>query len=148
MTGQKPSMIVNTQRCSRVAWWKGNIQLAIIIIEMMKDRMSRDQATKWSGIESKCRRSRTDPRGTPKQRSDLKDRQLSSLILWLLPVKYDLNQSNAFTLTPNHLPSLLRRIVWSIVLKAAERSSRVNAVTLPSSIDERISLYEKNSQVL
>ena len=31
----------------------GSIQLAIISIEMMRNSMSGDQATKWSGIESK-----------------------------------------------------------------------------------------------
>ena len=130
------------QCCSRVAWWKGNIQLAIISIEMMRDSMSGDQAAKWSGIESKRQRTKNWPLGnSKKERSDLEDRQLPSLILWVLPAKYDLNQSSAFPLTPNQLPSLLRRIVWSIVSKAAERSSRVNAVTLPSSIDERISLW-------
>ena len=42
---------------------------------------------------------------------------------------------------PNQSSNLLRRIVWSVVSKAAERSSRVNAVTLPSSTDDRISLW-------
>ena len=34
----------------------------------------------------------------------------------------------------------LKRIVWSMIWKAAERSSKVKAMTLPSSIDDRISL--------
>ena len=36
---------------SRVALWKGNIQLAVTSIEMVKDRMPRNQATELSGIE-------------------------------------------------------------------------------------------------
>ena len=138
---RRQAWLQTIQCCSRVAWWKGNIQLAIVSIEMMRDSMSGDQATDWNGIECKTQRTKNWPWGTPQERSDLEDRQLRSLILWLLPVKYDLNQSTAFPLTPNQSPSLLRRIVWSIVSKAAERSSRVNAVTLPSSIAERISLW-------
>ena len=59
-------------------------------------------------------------------RSALEDKQSPSLILWHLPVKYDLNQLSAFPVTPNQSSSLLRRIVWSMVSKAAERSSNVN----------------------
>ena len=70
-----------------------------------------------------------------------RDKQSPSLILWHLPVKYDLNQLSAFPVTPNQSLSLLSRIVWSMVSKAAERSSNVSAVTLPASIDARISLW-------
>ena len=70
----------------------------------------------------------------------MEDKQSSSLILWDLPVKYDLNQWSAFPAAPNHSSSLLMRIEWSIESKAAERSSKVTAVTLPASIDTRISL--------
>ena len=74
-------------------------------------------------------------------RSALEDKQSPSLILWHLPVIYDSNKLSAFPVTPNQLSSLLRRIVWSIVSKAAERSSNVSTVTLPASIDDRISLW-------
>ena len=47
---------------------------------------------------------------------------------------------NAFSVTPNQSPSLLKRIIWSLVSKELERSSNVSAVTLPASIDARISL--------
>ena len=70
----------------------------------------------------------------------LEDKRSLSLILWHLPVKYDLNQLSAFPVTPIQSSSLLRRIVWSLVSKAIERSSNVSAVTLLASIDARISL--------
>ena len=38
-------------------------------------------------------------------RSALEDKQSPSLILWHLPVKYDLNQSSAFPVTPNQSSS-------------------------------------------
>ena len=40
-----------------------------------------------------------------------------------------LNQSSAFPVTLNQSSSLLKRIVWSMVSNALERSSKVNAVT-------------------
>ena len=85
----------------------------------------------------KSRGPKTQPWGTPKERSALEDRQSPSLILRHLPVRYDLNQSSAFPETLNQSSSLLKRIVWSMVLKAAERSSKVTAVTLPASIHAR-----------
>ena len=78
--------------------------------------------------------------GGLRKRSDLEDRQSRSLMLWLLPVKYGFNQSSDFPLTPNQ-SSLLRRVEWSMVSKAAKRLNRVNAVTLLSCIDERILLW-------
>ena len=74
-------------------------------------------------------------------RSALQYKQTPSLILWHLPVKYDLNQSSAFPVPPNQSSSLLKKIVWSMVLKAAERSSNVRVVTFPASTDARISLW-------
>ena len=56
----------------------------------------------------------------PNLRSALGDKQSPSLILWHLPVKYDLNQSSAFPVTPNQSSSLLKKIVWSMVLKTTE----------------------------
>ena len=58
-----------------------------------------------------------------------------------VPVRYELNQSSAFPVTPNQSPTFLKRIVWSMESKAAERSSNVSAVTLPASIDARMSLW-------
>ena len=111
-------------------------------------------AKRWRGIacpeimllsgvvwRMKSRGPKTDPRGTPKVRSVSEDKQSSSLILWHLPVKNNSNQLSAFPLTPSQSSSLFKRIVWSLVSKAAERSSNVGAVTLPASIDARISLW-------
>ena len=52
-----------------------------------------------------------------------------------------INQSSAFPVTPNYSSSLLKRIVWSMVSKAAERSSNVIAVILLASIDTRMPLW-------
>ena len=76
-------------------------------------------------------------------RSALAVKQSPSLTLWNLSVIYDLNHSSAspWPVTQNQLLSLLKRIVWFMVSKAAERSSKVSAVTLPASVDARISLW-------
>ena len=50
---------------------KGNIQLAIISIEMMRDSMSGDQAIKWSGIESKKQRTKNGPPGELQKRDQI-----------------------------------------------------------------------------
>ena len=56
--------------------------MMIISIEMMRASMSGDQASKWSGIESKKQRDQElTPWGTLNERTDLEDRQLTSLIL-------------------------------------------------------------------
>ena len=44
--------------------------------------------------------------------------------------------------TLNQSSSLLKRIVWSVVSKAADRSNKVNAMTLPSASDDRISFVD------
>ena len=116
------------QCCNRVLWCKGNIQLVIISIAVVRDIVSRDHATQWSGIEGKTRGPNTDPWGKPRERSALEDKQSPSLIFWYLPVTYNLNQASTFSVTPNQSSSLFKRIVWSMVSKSAERSSKVNAV--------------------
>ena len=62
----------------------------------------------------KSKGANTDPWGTPKVRSASEDKQSSSLILWQLPVRYDLNQSSAFPVTPNQSSSLLNSMVNGI----------------------------------
>ena len=44
------------QCCSTVTLCKGNIQLADISVEVVRDGVSRDHATEWSGIEGKKQR--------------------------------------------------------------------------------------------
>ena len=70
----------------------------------------------------------------------LEDNQSPSVILWHLPVIYDSSYLSAFPVPLNQSSSLLKRLVWSMILIAAKRSSTVSAVTLPASFDTRISL--------
>ena len=79
--------------------------------------------------------------------SAFEDKQSPSLILWHLPVRHDLNQLSAFSVTLNHSSSVLKRIVWSIISKTAERAGTVSAATLPASIDDRISLWNLRKAV-
>ena len=106
----------------------------------MQNCIFRNHTTKWSGIEGKQQWVQNWPLKDSKERWTLKERQSFSSILRDLPVRYDLNQSNVFLVTPNQSTSLLKRVEWSMVSKAGERSSKVSAVTLQSSIDEKISL--------
>ena len=81
---------------------------------------------------------------------DLEDRsgQSPSLILWHLPVRYDLNQSSAFPVTLNNCLSLFNSIAWSMASNAAKTLSKVKAVTLPLSIEEKILLWSLRRAVL
>ena len=76
----------------------------------------------------------------------MENRQSRSLIILHLPVRYDLNQSRAFQVTPKHSVSLLKRIVCSMVSKEAGRSTKVNVMTLPSSSDDRVSINQSINQ--
>ena len=58
-----------------------------------------------------------------------------------------MTQSRARPVIPNQDSSLSSRIGWSIVSKAAERSSRVSAVTLPLSMAVMMSLWIFSSAV-
>ena len=116
---------------SRVPWYKRNIQLAVISIDMVRDSVSRDHAAQWSGIEGEKQRTpKTDPWGTPKGRSALESKQSPSLIRRHVPVIYNLNQSSTSPVTPNQSSSLLKRIVWSMVSKAVDRTSKVRKLKL------------------
>ena len=57
-----------------------------------------------------------------------------------LSERSELNQERAVSEMPKVCWSLVRRIVWSMVSKAAERSRSVRRETLPESVARRRSL--------
>ena len=76
----------------------------------------------------------TEPWGTPKGIRVIGESIPSSLICWLLSVKYEENQLSALPENPYQFRSLIKNISWSVVSKAADKSSKVRTVTLPWSI--------------
>jgi hypothetical protein len=82
----------------------------------------------------------TDPWGTPKESEAGWEVCPSTRTVCVLPRRYDANQSSA---EPEIPYSVLRReskILWSIVSKAALKSSKVSIDTFPSSNELRTSL--------
>ena len=62
------------------------------------------------------------------------EKQLAIFTLCYPSVKYDENQLRAVPEMPYHIDKRLMSLLWSIVSKAADKSSQVTAVTLPLSI--------------
>ena len=54
-----------------------------------------------------------------------------------LSERYEVNQERATSEIPKVCWSLVRRMVWSMVSKAADKSSRVRGETLPESVARR-----------
>ena len=73
----------------------------------------------------------------------MSEKQLPILMACRLSVRYEVNQLKAVPDIPYHVDKRVMRISWSMVSKAADRSSRVSAVTLPLSM-----LKGKQSQCL
>ena len=68
--------------------------------------------------------SRTDPWGMPHFSSTDDDFLPATDTCWYLEDRYDATQSSARSLRPILVSSCLSSIIWSTVLKAAERSRR------------------------
>ena len=62
----------------------------------------------------------------------MSEKQLPILIACRLSVRYEVNQLKAVPDIPYHVDKRVMRMSWSMVSKAADRSSRVNAVTWTS----------------
>ena len=84
---------------------------------------------------------KTEPRGTPHDVGNMSEKQLPILMACCLSVRYEVNQLRAVPDMPYHVDRRVMRILWSMVLKAADRSSRVRAVTFPLSMLRLMSLY-------
>ena len=71
----------------------------------------------------------------------MSEKQLPILMACLLSVRYEVNQLKAVPDIPYHVVKRVMRMSWSMVSKAADRSSRVSAVvTLPLSMLRFMSL--------
>ena len=70
----------------------------------------------------------------------MSEKQLPILMACCLSVRYEVNQLRAVPDMPYHVDRRVMRILWSMVSKAADRSSRVRAVTFPLSMLSLMSL--------
>ena len=96
----------------------------------------------------KCSGPSTEPwRDTKGEAEPSGGRTSSSLIHWLLPIKYEDTQFIAWPDIPNQFYNLPKNMVWSLISKAADKSYKVRAVTLPLSIAVKISLWMWRSAV-
>ena len=83
---------------------------------------------------------KTEPWGTPQEVGSMSEKQLPILMACRLSVRYEVNQLRAVPDIPYHVDKRVMRMSWSMVSKAADRSSRVSAVTLPLSMLRFMSL--------
>ena len=70
----------------------------------------------------------------------MSEKQLPILTSCCLSVRYEVNQLRAVPDIPYHVDKRVMQMLWSMVSKAADRSSRVSAVTLPLSMLRFMSL--------
>ena len=70
----------------------------------------------------------------------MSEKQLPILMPCRLPVRYEVNQLRAVPDIPYHVDKRVMRMSWSVVSKAADRSIRVSAETLPLSMLRYMSL--------
>ena len=70
----------------------------------------------------------------------MSEKQLPILMACRLSVRYEVNQLRAVPDISYHVDKRVMRMSWSMVSKAADRSSRVSAVTLPVSVLRFMSL--------
>ena len=85
---------------------------------------------------------RTEPWGTPNDRGIGDDKEPFILTDWFRPDIYDLNQFKIVLEKPNHEDKQSNNLRWSIVSKAAERSSKTSAVGRPCAKFKWISLQQ------
>ena len=77
---------------------------------------------------------KTEPCGTPHDVGNMSEKQLPILMACCLSVRYGVNQLRAVPDMTYLVDRRVMRILWSMVSKAADRSSRVRAVTFPLSM--------------
>ena len=83
---------------------------------------------------------KTEPCWTPHDVGNMYEKQLPILMACCLSVRYEVNQLRTVPDMPYHVDRRVMRILWSMVSKAANRSSRVRAVTFPLSMLRLMSL--------
>ena len=64
----------------------------------------------------------------------MSEKQLPILMACRLSVRYEVDQPRTVPDIPYYVDKRVMRMSWSMVSKAADRSSRVSTVTLPSSM--------------
>ena len=88
-----------------------------------------------------------NPGGTPQEVGSMSEKQSPILMACRLSVRYEVNQFRAVPDILYHIDKRVMRMSWSMVSKAADRSSRVSAVTLPLSMLRLMSLCTFNRVV-
>ena len=83
------------------------------------------------GVVQRVKRTgpRTEPWGTPQESLTGSDCTLLTDTFWNRSYRYDLNQAKAVLWIPNVYSRRVRRMVWSIMSEAAERSRSVRSET-------------------
>ena len=89
----------------------------------------------------------TEPWGTPYMRCDGDEDESLTEVDWYLSERYDWNDWSAADWIPKTEFRRERRIWWSIVSKAAERSNKIRTEMLSLSRAERISFIIRNKKV-
>ena len=100
------------------------------------------EITELKGVvyKVKSKGPKTELCGTPHDVGNMSEKQLPILMACCLSIRYEVNQLRAVPDMPYHVDRRVMRILWSMVSKAADRSSRVRAVTFPLSMLRLMSL--------
>ena len=88
-----------------------------------------------------------EPYGTPNMRGEVEKEELLTTTHWFMSRRYDRNHWRAVERMPKAVLRRERRIWWSIVLNAAERSSKSKTKILASSIAFKKSFTTRRSAV-
>ena len=83
---------------------------------------------------------KTEPWGTPHKMGHMSEKQLPIYLACCLTVRYEESVLRAMPDMQYHFNKCLMSMLWSMMLKVADRSSRVSAVTLPLSMLRLMSL--------
>ena len=112
---------------SAYRWWV-TLKLEMILLRGVVWRVKR-------------RGPRTEPWGTPYGSEKASEKLLPNLTFCLQFERLDLIHFNTMPSTPNQSLSELKRMSWSIVSNADERSSNVSVTALPESMETAMSFW-------
>ena len=99
-----------------------------------------DNSAYWCCIQSEKRELQNRTLGTPQDVGSMSEKQFHILMACCLSVRYEVHQLRTAPSIPYHVDKSVLRMSWSMVSKAADRSIRVSAVTLPLSMLRFMSL--------
>ena len=120
---QDLSWLNNFRKLSNVARF---VQLVVIRETMMWKRVIGHNFRNRMGVKDKENRTKHWPWGTPKFKAAGVEEVPLTDTAWVRSERYDWNQDRAVPEMPKVWWSLESRMEWSIVSKAADRSSREN----------------------